>query len=274
MTSVGSRGGHPRACGVESAGRWASGVWPCSPPWARTLRAEIDVTSLTPEEASSLRVRVALARCVSALRVSTTTPVLAGAQVSLARRRQTAEPLHARSPVSGRVSEPFVDVIIDFTWASGRLVREPTPCCSTRRPCAGGSPATSATAPVGSPPGPAACASAHRSLLPRPRSPGCAPRAAKPVAPPRPAPPAAPARCRGVGDEYRVRSAATRCRASRHATPRTGVSLDQMLVSLFRGNPQAFIDRQHEPAEGGSVVLNLPSADAATQGHAPTRRAR
>src|SRR5262249_29642231 len=43
-----------------------------------------------------------------------------------------------------------------------------------------------------------------------------------------------------------------------------GVSLDQMLVSLFRSNPQAFIDENMHRMKPG-VTLAVPSADAAKQ---------
>jgi pilus assembly protein FimV len=45
-------------------------------------------------------------------------------------------------------------------------------------------------------------------------------------------------------------------------TARAGVSLDQMLVSLYRGNPQAFIDNNMNRLKAG-VVLAVPAADAA-----------
>ncbi|TMH02767.1 MAG: hypothetical protein E6H79_13415 [Betaproteobacteria bacterium] len=64
-------------------------------------------------------------------------------------------------------------------------------------------------------------------------------------------------------DEYRVRNGDTLSRiASR--TQRPGASLDQMLVALFRGNSQAFIDNNMNRLKAGSV-LNVPSADAAKQ---------
>jgi pilus assembly protein FimV len=87
------------------------------------LRAEIDVTSLTSEEAGSLRVRVAASEAYRAAGVDYNA-VLSGTQVTLARRADGRPYLRL---VSDRVVlEPFVDVILEMNWASGRLVREYT----------------------------------------------------------------------------------------------------------------------------------------------------
>jgi len=45
-------------------------------------------------------------------------------------------------------------------------------------------------------------------------------------------------------------------------TQRPGVSLDQMLVSLYRSNPQAFMDNNMNRLKSG-VVLAVPSAESA-----------
>jgi len=221
------------------------------------LRAEIDVTSMSPEEAASLRTTLASPEAFRAAGVDFN-PVLSGAQLTLARRPDG----RAYIRVSGdrAVSEPFVDVIIDFAWASGRLQRaytlliDPPPTRATApspgaatAPVISGLPAQ-ATPIAPPPPSPPAVAAA-----PRPAAKPSAPPAPKPVAPP-------PAVAAEGADAYRVRSGDTLSSiASTHG--RSGVSLDQMLVSLYRGNPQAFIDNNMNRLKAG-VVLNLP--DAAT----------
>src|SRR6185295_15234389 len=62
-------------------------------------------------------------------------------------------------------------------------------------------------------------------------------------------------------DEYRVRSGDTLSRIAGR-TQRQGVSLDQMLVSLYRGNSHAFIENNMNRLKSG-VLLSVPSADAA-----------
>ena len=228
-----------------------------------TLRAEIDVTSLTAEEASNLRVRVAPPESYRAAGVDYNA-VLPGTVVVLQRRADGRPYLRLTSDRS--VQEPFVDVILELSWATGRLVREYTllldPPATARAPA----PAAPATAPVmtaapaDAPAAPAAPAPATSSAT--------APRAPAPPAPPRavatePAAPRSTAKAApsSGADEYRVKTGDTLSSiASR--TQRPGVSLDQMLVSLFRGNSQAFVDNNMNRLKAG-VVLAVPSAETA-----------
>ncbi|HEY1398008.1 type IV pilus assembly protein FimV, partial [Roseateles sp.] len=86
-----------------------------------TLRAEIDVSSLSPEEASSLKLRVAPPESYRASGLDYNA-VLASTQVQLARRPDGRPYLRLTSDRS--VQEPFVDVILEVNWSSGRLTRE------------------------------------------------------------------------------------------------------------------------------------------------------
>ena len=85
-----------------------------------TLRAEIEVTSLSPEEAASLQLRVASAEAYRAAGVEYN-PVLPSATVQVVRRPDGRAVLRVTSDRA--VLEPFVDVIVEANWASGRLVR-------------------------------------------------------------------------------------------------------------------------------------------------------
>ena len=217
-----------------------------------TLRAEIDVTSLTPEEASNLRVRVAPPEAYRAAGVDYN-PVLPGTQAELLRRAD-GRPYLKLSSDRG-VQEPFVDVILEISWATGRLVREYTllfdPPVAVRATPSQGAPAT-APSMAAAPPAPAPVAQAPARNIERRASPA---RAAAPetVRAPRPAAAAV--------DEYKVKPGDSLSRiASR--TLRPGVSLDQMLVSLYRGNPQAFLDNNMNRLKAG-VVLAVPSAESA-----------
>lgn len=218
------------------------------------LRAEIDVTSLTPEEAGTLRVRVATPEAYRAAGVEYN-PVLPATNVELQRRADGRPYLRVTSDRA--VQEPFVDVILDISWASGRLVREYTmlfdPPAIARAPAP--VPSAPATAPV--------IAAAPPAAAPAP-----APRASRPVAEPRaPAAPvpaaAAPAAAPAPlgADEYKVRQGDTLSRIAGR-TQRPGVSLDQMLVSLFQANPDAFVGNNMNRLKSG-VVLSVPSADEA-----------
>lgn len=219
------------------------------------LRAEIDITSMSPEEAASLRTSLASPEAFRAAGVEFN-PVLANAQLTLARRPDGRS--YIRVTGERAVSEPFVDVIIDFAWASGRLQRAYTLLIDppTTRPAA---PPATATAPVISPAAPVAPPPVAAAPRPASPPPAPAPRTVAPPPPPASTPPAAPA----GADTYRVRSGDTLSSIA-SSNMRSGVSLDQMLVSLYRGNPQAFIDNNMNRLRSG-VVLSLPDGNAAKE---------
>jgi pilus assembly protein FimV len=217
-----------------------------------SLRAEIDVTSLTPEEAANLRVRVAPPESYRAAGVDYNA-VLPGTNITLQRRADGRPYLRLNSDRA--VQEPFVDVILEISWSSGRLVREYTMLFD---------PPTVARAPVPAPAAPAAAPSiaAAPPAAPAPAAPATRPaREPRPAAEPRQAA-AAPAATGSSGaDEYTVKPGDTLSRIAGR-TQRPGVSLDQMLVSLFRSNPDAFVGNNMNRLKSGAV-LSVPSADDA-----------
>ncbi|MES3016043.1 MAG: FimV/HubP family polar landmark protein, partial [Pseudomonadota bacterium] len=230
-----------------------------------SLRAEIDVTSITPEEAANLRVRVAPPDSYKTAGVDYNA-VLPSTRVELLRRADGRPYLRLTSDRG--VQEPFVDVILEINWATGRLVREYTmlfdPPVTARAPAPAPtvttSPSISSTTPV-----PPRAGAASRPLPVPAATPAESPavREARPA--PRPTPAAAPrpaaAAATGGADEYTVKRGDSLSKiASR--TQRQGVSLDQMLVSLYRGNPQAFIDSNMNRLKAG-VVLAVPSTETA-----------
>ncbi len=277
------------AC-LWSSSAWALGLGRLNVQSAlgETLRAEIEVTSISAEEASSLRLRVAPAEAYRAAGVDY------NAALSTARLEVVKRP-DGRSVVritgDRAVLEPFVDVILEATWSSGRLVREytllfdpPGSRLAQQAPAAPATPAAIAAAPVPVAPPVASPAAApvRAETAPVSRAPA---QAAAPLAPaPRPAPPSAvrapapvaaaatptPAAANDAPQTVRVRPGDTLSRiASR--TSQGQVSLDQMLVSLFRANPQAFMGENMNRLKSGSV-LNLPTADeAAAVGAAEAR---
>ena len=234
-----------------------------------TLRAEIEVTSITPEEASSLQLRVAPSEAFRAAGVDYNA-VLPSATVTLVRRPDGRSVVRITSDRA--VLEPFVDVIIEASWSSGRLVREYTmlfdpPSARTAQ----AAPAAPVTAPVMTPaPAPSAGTAAPAPQAAAPASPATGPSTVRttprttapaPVEPPRP-PVAGAAPTAAAGpNEVKVRAGDSLSRiASR--TQRPGVSLDQMLVSLFRGNPQAFAGDNMNRLKSGAV-LSVPSTEQA-----------
>jgi pilus assembly protein FimV len=242
-------------CGTQA---WALGLGRLSVQSAlgETLKAEIEVTSMTAEEASTLKLRVASPEAYRAAGIEYN-PVLPSTSVQLVSRAGGRSVLRVTSDRA--VLEPFVDVIVEATWASGRLVREYTLLFdppSARAPA----PPPAAEAVMSPSPAPA-----EAPMAPAPSAaPGARTQPAR-AAPAEPAPrvntPATTAPASSGADEYRVRSGDSLSRIAGR-TQRPGVSLDQMLVSLYRANPQAFLGENMNRLKAGSV-LTVPSAEEA-----------
>jgi len=231
-----------------------------------TMRAEIDITSLTPEEAATLKVRVAPPEAYRTTGVDYN-PVLTSAQVQITKRdgRTVLRVVSDRA-----VQEPFVDVILELTWSGGRLVREYTllfdPPGLTR-------PAPIITAPpaVAAAPSPAQVASSEAVPAPAPAMTTALPKngsASSPVPSPAPAPVAAarpPVQAVArppvtSASEYTVRPGDSLSKVASR-TQVAGISLDQMLVGLFRNNPDAFIDGNMNLLKAGTV-LQVPGSES------------
>ncbi|HEX4234971.1 MAG TPA: FimV/HubP family polar landmark protein [Caldimonas sp.] len=246
------------------------------------LRAEIEVTSLTPEEQASLRIRVAPAEAYRAANVDYN-PVLPTTRATFEKRPDGR--LFVRLVSDRGVQEPFVDVILEISWATGRLVREYTllfdPPATIR---AGAQPAPgTTTSPVMSaaPSAPTPLAQSTPAMTKaeqreaarvEARERRAAARAAAAeqhasgdeAAPASRAAAATTASGEGAatsGDEVNVHSGDTLSKIAIRVQ-RPGVSLDQMLVSLFRANPDAFSGKNMNRLRAG-VVLSVPSAETA-----------
>ncbi len=225
-----------------------------------SLRAEIEVTSMTPEEASSLRIQVAPPDSYRAANVDYN-PVLPSTKAVLQRRPDGRSFIRLTSDRG--VQEPFVDVILEISWPTGRLVREYTllfdPPATLRAATAPASAAVSpptaplvAATPAAQPPMPAAAERPGQRRAP----------AAKAMATDENAESRLATRAQSANvDEYRVRSGDSLSRiASR--TQRPGASLDQMLVALFHANPQAFQGENMNRLRAGAV-RSIPATTTA-----------
>lgn len=228
------------------------------------LKAEIDVPDINPEEASSLRVGLASSEAFRAAGMDFNS-ALSNLQISLQRRANGTAYLQLSS--TRPVNEPFVDIIVEANWASGRMVRDYTLLLDP--------PKLRAAAPVS--PLPAATSAPAQPAVQAPAAPASAavpparaPDVAIPTPPPAPAvrpqaPAAAPAPVAIVEEpsaSVAVRAGDTAGRiAAANRSP--NVSLDQMLVALLRANPKAFIEGNVNLIKAGSV-LELPSESAAS----------
>lgn len=219
------------------------------------LRAEIDLPQITPAEAETLKASTATPEVFRAQGMEYS-PTMNNLQVQLQRRADGSAVLRLSS--DRPVNDPFVDLVLDATWGSGRLVRSYTMLFdppAMRRPAPTVTAAPQTTAP-------AARADVPPAVAGRPSSAASAPAAA-------PRAPAAPRATPAEGG-VTVQAGDTASRIA-NANRQGGVSLDQMLVAMQRANPDAFIGGNINRIKAGAV-LQIP--DQATAQATPAPEAR
>lgn len=221
------------------------------------LRAEIEIPDINPEEAASLRANVASPDAFVAAGLDYNA-AMTGLRATLVRRPDGRSFLSLTSDRA--INDPFVDMILEASWSSGRIVRDYTmlfdpPSLKSAAPTPTlpqTSSAVVATPKTASPARTPASATAASGDTPR-----TAPAAKVPAAIA-----AAPAKLDATGSEQvtvkqgdSASKIASRAKAS-------DVSLDQMLVALMRANPDAFARGNINRLRAGAV-LDLPSAEQA-----------
>ena len=221
------------------------------------LRAEVEIAEITPEELASLKANVAPPDAFRAAGLEYSS-ALAGVEVALKQRANGRPYLLLTSPRP--VNDPFIDLILETQWSSGRIVRDYTMLFDPPQLRQG---AATAAAPV-APFAPAAPQTARTApVRPSAMPPG------RPAAPAREAPAAVTGRAApaesSAGDAEKVtvqRGDSAGRIASAHKPPT--VSLDQMLVALLQANPGAFSGGNVNRLKAGAV-LQIPSAEQAAQ---------
>ena len=223
------------------------------------LRAEIDIPDINAEEAASLKASIATPDAFKAAGLEYN-PAMSNLQVSLQRRSNGRAFIRLSSDKP--INEPFVDMILEASWATGRIVRDYTMLFdppSLRAPAAAAATApqvSSQTAPSG------AAASVAGPSGPNAGRP--APAAARPAAPAAVAAPMSPAKPKvadASGQQVTVKPGDTASKIALANKP-ASVSLDQMLVALLRANPDAFVNNNINRVKSGAV-MNVPSAEQA-----------
>lgn len=215
------------------------------------LRAEIDIPEINAEEAASLKAAVAQPAAFQAAGLEYN-PAMGGVKTSLQTRPNGRAFIRLSSDRA--INEPFVDMILEATWASGRIVRDYTMLFDPA-PLKKASPI--AVSPVQAPAqlqAPIATPSAPRATTPQPVASAPVkmeprPSAAKPV-------PAAsqPAE---RNQKIKIKSGDTASGIAATIKP-ANVSLDQMLVAMLRANPNAFISDNVNRMKAGAV-LEVPT---------------
>jgi pilus assembly protein FimV len=204
------------------------------------LRAEVEITA-APEELQNMTARLASADAFRQAGVDYA-PSVNGLRMSIERRGNRAV---VRVSSDRPINEPFVDMLVELNWASGRLIREYTflldpPDTGTGR----------YAAPVAAP-------EVRQDQFGRraESAPVRRPAAAR-VA--RTAPAVA-----GNGRSYMVQPGDTLNRIAAENRPE-GVSMEQMLSALFQGNRSAFDAENVNRLQAGKI-LRIPDADTVRQ---------
>ncbi|MEY4100492.1 MAG: hypothetical protein RL300_1663 [Pseudomonadota bacterium] len=214
------------------------------------LQAEIEISDINADEAASLKVQPASAANFRSAGLDYN-PVLTGMRMSLQKRPDGRSYLRLSS--DRVVQEPFVDLILDAAWQSGRLVRNYTMLFD---------PPGMRPAPVVVQPVPAPVSTPRSAAVPvaEPR----AVQAPRPVAQANPPVTRQPAEAKSAApaanDAQRTVKVRPGDSASKIAIAHklADVSLDQMLVAIQRGNPNAFIEGNINRIKAGSIVA-LPT---------------
>ena len=208
------------------------------------LSATIELTSAQKDELDTLRARIADPA------VYRDNNVQYPAAMSRARIvvEQTANGApYLRVTTSQAVNDAFLDLLVELNWATGRVVRDYTFLLDP--PSGTETQAVEPTAPIRAQAGSAAAARAQA---------GSTGAAAAPVA--RRSAAAAPAEApSAAASTYTVKRGDTLSKIAQQTKP-ADVSLEQMLVALFRSNESAFEDRNMNRLRTGQIV-NVPQGD-------------
>jgi pilus assembly protein FimV len=202
------------------------------------LNAEVEIVSLQSGEEDSLTARLATPDAFKQAGIELSSALI-GLQFSIDKpggrpviRLRTVQP----------VNEPFLDILIELQWANGRLVREYTFLLDP--------PEYRSPPPAAAAPAPAPGAKPEPIAVPAPTKP--APRTeARSI-------PAAPAVAGAKQEE--VKKGDTLGAIARRNKP-DGVTLNQMLIALYRANQDAFIRGNVNLVRAGRI-LNLPDREA------------
>ncbi|WP_276208645.1 FimV/HubP family polar landmark protein [Janthinobacterium agaricidamnosum] len=187
------------------------------------LRAEVELSAIKPGEAASLLAKLAPPEAYRQANVEFNPALNA---LTFAVENRNGKPF-IRISSAQPVAEPMVDLLLELSGKSGRQVREYAFVLDT--PEARQTRGAQVTAPA---------------------EPGKGKAAAD----------AAPAAAKKPAGEYKVKTGDTLSRIASELKP-SGVSLDMMLVALYRANPDAFKGENMNRMQAGRI-LAVPGADA------------
>ena len=210
-----------------------------------SLRAELELRDVSEADAKSFKAEVSPAATFKALGLE-----YQSAYTELAFNLQLLPEGRALLKISGSrpVAVNFIELVFDFSWASGRTTRDFTLLImppATPGPVAPVAPAVQeAPAPAAEP----SAAAQMPAAVPAPATPAPAVQAPKPVA------------AKG-GARLTVKAGDTASELAVQAKS-VNVSLDQMLLAMLRSNPEAFVANNVNRLLAGAE-LSVPTSDQA-----------
>ncbi len=216
-------------------------------PLGQPLRAEVELTA-SREELSSLSARMASHEAFKQAGIEF---VSALSSIKLViEKRSSGQPV-IRMTTDRPINEPYLDLLIELNWSAGRLVREytflldPAPEVLARKPVAApvdrrDAPAAAQPSPVASPKQPEVRAASLDD-----KTPAKQPDGAK----------------QAVDSQGREVKKGEYLRKIAAESQYPDVSLDQMLVAIFRSNKEAFVNDNMHRLKAGKI-LDIPDRDA------------
>ncbi len=234
------------------------------------LRAELEVTSVGRDELPTLQVRMAPLAAFRAANLDFN-PALTNLRFALDKRPDGG--YFVRISSASPVNEPYLDLMVELTWATGRVIREYTVLLDP--------PSLRADAPVVPPVAATSTPTAPSVVRPDDqaidRTIGCQLRPGLATTPPgtpaastrapavdcfAAAPTTAPRSTAPSEGSYVVKSGDTLGAIAARNKP-ASVSLDQMLVAMLRANPDAFVAKNMNRLKAGAT-LTIPSESEAS----------
>ncbi len=203
-------------------------------PLNAPLDAEIDLVNATPEDLATLEAKLASKETFERYGLEWP-PFMATVSVTRDRSASGGQVLRIRSTET--VTEPFLTLLIEASWARGRLVREYTVLLDPPVFAPKSQVASQVAPPAQSP-------SESAGQIQRP-------------APTQSA--SAPAMAAGGGDSYEVQRGDSLSAIARRLSASTGASTPQLMVSIYRGNSGAFEGDMNRLRAGS--VLRIPGSE-------------
>ena len=246
------------------------------------LQAEVEITSASREELATLAARLA---SPDAFRQAGMEFNAALSSLRFAVDRRPDGRAFVRITSTQPINEPFVDLLVELNWASGRFVREYTflldpPELRLGRETVEGNtvlaqvtpPAATPAAPARATQAPAAAPVRAPAASARPaRTPAAAP---APAAPPAAAAPSAPAPSAGSGESSVVVQRGENLNEIARRIKPADITTEQAVIAIYNANPKAFFGTVHQMYAGRTLAIPDAAAMRSVDAAAARRQIR